>query len=125
MAYGQSGSFTVNGSQANNYNYPVTLNVGASTKCLVAVTGWLYVGGAALSGVNQTYPAVKAVGGIDPGPQSYGSYFPSTPPGNTYATTEYTWVTNVVPNGNYQFGCNIRPTTTNTNAYCSAAVSCF
>lgn len=121
MGYGQSTALTVTGG-TNNYNYPVTLNTGSATKCLVSVTGWL---AGALTGMNQTYPAVKVAGGFDPGLQSYGSYFPTTPSGNPYSTCSYTWVTTVSPNTSYQFGCNLRPSANNTGAYCAAAVSCF
>jgi hypothetical protein len=122
MAYGQSTALTVTGG-TNNYNYPVTLNTGSATRCLVSVTGWLAAAG--LTGQNQTFPAVKVTGGFDPNIQSYGSYFPTTPSGNPYSTCSYTWVTTVSPNTSYQFGCNLRPAAANTGAYCAAAVSCF
>src|SRR5689334_22732905 len=52
MDYAQSSGFTINAG-SNNFNYPLTMNTGAATKCRISVIGYLDVSGAAISGLNE------------------------------------------------------------------------
>jgi hypothetical protein len=121
LDYRQAGPVSITGG-TSNYIYPLSLNVGASTKCLVSVTGWMSATG--FSGQNQTYPATKVSGAADPAFQSYGCYFPTPASGSSYTTCSYTWVATVTPSTVYQFGCNLYAANANSGGYCAVAVSC-
>lgn len=112
-------------SAANTYNhfYPLTMNSGAGTRCLISVTGWLGTGGG-LTGNNQTYPSFKVQGAANPGaPFSYGCYHPTS--AGSYSTCSYTYVATVTPNTSYEFGCQIFSTAINNQTYCAVAAQCF
>jgi len=123
MGYAQNSGQAVTGATFN-YIYPLTLNTGSATKCIVSVTGWLDAT-SGITGVNETFPAVKVAGAADPGLQSYGCYFPTAPSGNPYTSCSYTFVTTVTSSTSYQFGCNLRPAAANSGGYCAVAASCF
>jgi hypothetical protein len=122
LGYAQaSGSVTAN---TFGYFYPLALNVGPSTRCLVSVTGWLNIG-SPLTGNNQTYPTLRVADAGNAAPTSYGCYFPAMPTGTSYSTCAYTYVANVTPNTDYRFGCALFSTANNGDAYCAVAASCY
>jgi hypothetical protein len=124
MGYAQSTSTALTGG-IYNHLYPLTMNSGAGTKCLISVTGWLNTS-VAITGNNQTYPSIKAQGAANPGaPTSFGCYHPQPPPSGTFSTCSYTYVATVTPNTNYEFGCMIFPSANNASGYCAAAAQCF